>query len=414
MKRAAWCVALVGFAQDPAGTLEKAREKILPSLTHLPKTICVETIDRSYFSRGDRTGAAPSCETIGIDRKKGRNQPRLDYADRVRVAVTLTNGREIYSWTGSEPVSYSVEDMLYPGPIGTGAYASYLLDIFTNPAVHFRLLEERPETLVYGFRVPIEASHFSVGAGGEWVATGYSGSFQIQREPPKIGRFTVQTSELPPETSACETTSVLEFGDGAGWLAPGKSTTHDVMRDASETDSVTTISDCREAPPTSPPREPTAGASLRAGIALSLVFNAPIDSDVAAAGDAISATVTDAHSEGTKDAKFGWLRGATVSGRITRVEHRMAQQGKPAVFVISVAFETLDVKGEVSPFYAKLTDRPAFERIPVAEKSTNFPPSGHGRRDWSGTFMFASRASRYVLNAPFESKWLTTAPDTVN
>jgi hypothetical protein len=50
----------------------------------------------------------------------------------------------------------------------------------------------------------------------------------------------------------------------------------------------------------------------------------------------------------------------------------MAQRGNPAVFVISIAFETLDVKGVVSPFYAKLTGRPAFERISVAEKSANF------------------------------------------
>src|SRR5580692_7822511 len=107
MRRGVCFVALAALAQDPAGTLESAREKILPKLTRLPKMVCVETMDRSYFSR-QQLGPAPACETISLDRKKGRNAPRLAYTDRVRVAVTLTEDREIYSWTGAEPPSYSV------------------------------------------------------------------------------------------------------------------------------------------------------------------------------------------------------------------------------------------------------------------------------------------------------------------
>jgi hypothetical protein len=55
----------------------------------MPKLVCVETIDRSYFSRGDPPYPLPSCEQIAIDRKKGRNKPKLDYTDRVRVAVAI-------------------------------------------------------------------------------------------------------------------------------------------------------------------------------------------------------------------------------------------------------------------------------------------------------------------------------------
>jgi hypothetical protein len=408
MRRAVWFVALLAFAQDPAGTLEKARQKILPKLTGLPKIVCVETIDRRYFPR-DQPGPAPACETISLDRKKGRNPPKLGYTDRVRVAVTLTEDREIYSWTGREPVSYSVEDILHPGPIGTGTFAGHLLDVFTNPAVQFRLLEEGAEALEYGFRVPVEASHYLVGAGGGWVETGYSGSLRIQRASQSISRFTMLTNELPPETSMCETSTVLEFADRPGWLMPATSTAHDVMRDASEADSVTTISDCREATALAPARAQGAGQALAAGIELTMVIDTPFDSELTAAGDTISATIKEAHLEGTKDAKFAWLVGATVSGRITRVEHRL-----PRLFVFSVAFETLDVKGVISPFYAKLIHVPPFAMFLVKDKSTSPSASGHGRKDWSATFIIDSRASHYVLRAPFESKWLTTAPDGAN
>ncbi len=411
MRWAIGFVALAALAQDPAGTLEKAREKILPKLTGLPKAMCVETIDRRYFPR-EQSGPAPTCETIALDRKKGRNAPRLEYSDRVRVAVTIAADREIYSWTGRDTPSYSVEDILHPGPIGTGAFASHLLDLFTSPDVRFRLLEEGPEALEYGFRVPVEASHYLIRAGGDWLATGYSGSFRIERGSQNISRLTVQTNELPPQTSMCEITSLLEYTDGEPWFVPKSSTGHDVMRDGYETDSSTTISDCRHATATStaPPRQPTAGPALPLNILLSLVSNTPFDSDLTAAGDPISAMIGDAHTQGsTKDAwKFAWLLGATVSGRITRVEHRM-----PETWQFSVAFETLDVKGVVSPFYATLVHEP-FERYIVPKKSISPPPSGHGRKDWSATFVFHSRASRYVLRAPFESRWLTTAPNTAN
>ena len=106
-------------------------------------------------------------------------------------------------------------------------------------------------------------------------------------------------------------------------MAPKTSTTHDVMRDASE-------------------------------FVLSLVSDTPFDSDLTATGDAISATISEAHVEGAKGAELAWLLGATVRGRITRVEHRKT------TFLFAVAFETLDVKGVVSPFYAKLIHNPPF------------------------------------------------------
>ena len=171
IKRAAWFIALIAFAQDPAGTLEEARGKVLAKAARLPNYVCVETIDRSYFSRRDPPNPPPSCERIGIDRKRGRDKLQLDATDRVRVAVAFREEREIYSWPGSGAVSYNVEDILNPGPIGTGAFAGYLLDIFRSPTVRFRLLEDRPDSLEYGFRVPIEASHYYVAARGQWIET---------------------------------------------------------------------------------------------------------------------------------------------------------------------------------------------------------------------------------------------------
>jgi hypothetical protein len=97
MRLAVWALAAVAaFAQDASRTLEQARDKILSQITHLPKYVCVETIDRSYFSRPNPPDPPPSCEQIAIDRKKGRNRPKLDYTERVRVAVTFTRDRRFF------------------------------------------------------------------------------------------------------------------------------------------------------------------------------------------------------------------------------------------------------------------------------------------------------------------------------
>ena len=177
----------------------------------MPRYVCVETIDRSYFSRKEPPESPPSCEQIAVDRKKGRYSLKLDATDRLRVSVAVPQGREIFSWTGIAPYSHGVEDILQAGPIGTGVFAVHLLDIFSNPSVRFRLLEERQDELEYGFRVPVEASRFVVGASTEWLATGYSGCIHLDRDSVAVRRFTFETEELPPETQMCQESTVVEF-----------------------------------------------------------------------------------------------------------------------------------------------------------------------------------------------------------
>jgi len=172
MKRAIGLVAIAALAQDPFETLEKARDKMLAEIPTRPRYTCVETIDRSYFSRHSLLASYPSCERLSADRKAGRAKLRLDATDRLRVEVAVTQGTEIYSWTNPASFSYSVEQILQFGPTGTGAFAAYLIDIFGNPSVRFQALEKQSENLQYSFRVPIEASRLLIKAGTQWRSAG--------------------------------------------------------------------------------------------------------------------------------------------------------------------------------------------------------------------------------------------------
>jgi hypothetical protein len=175
-------------------------------------------------------------------------------------------------------------------------FASHLLDVLSNLAVRFQVLDERPDALEYGFRVPVEASHVVMGAGREWLPTGYNGSLWIGRDSLDVRRLTVDTEELPPQTLMCKSNMVLEFPSrqtaGPLWFVPTQTRTHDILRDATEIDSVSTISGCREVPPAPASRPLRQGAPLPGGLHVTLNFDADIDWDEAAAGDSISATVT--------------------------------------------------------------------------------------------------------------------------
>lgn len=392
VKRAIGLIAIAALAQDPSAMLEKARDKMLSEIPTRPRYTCVETIDRSYFSRRSLFASSPSCERLSADRKAGRAKLRLDATDRLRVAVAITQGTEIYSWTGPTSFSYSLDQILQFGPIGTGAFAAHLIDIFSNPSVRFQALEDRGENLAYSFRVPIEASHLIIKTGTEWRPAGYSGSFTIDPRSLEMRRFTMASDELPPETSLCEvgTTNEYQGEKHLDVLLPSVSRSHDILRDATETELVTTFSDCRESP------QPPSGSAITLDLALSqqtleLALSTPIDTTTSAAGDIISARLTEPILL-PRSPQVLAPAGSTVTGRIVQMQRRLFPGN---YFVVSLAFDRVQVDGK----FFKLRIKSNVNRV-----ATN--------SEWPmGTFSFPATNSRYVIPAGFKSKW-TTVPQS--
>ena len=209
-------------------------------------------------------------------------------------------------------------------------------------------------------------------------------------------RLLAQSEELPPETMMCELSTTNEYqGENTlGLLLPIVSRSHNIMRDTTETDRVTTLSNCRES--TAPPstREPDAALVLPERIPFELALATPIDTASAAAGDVISARLTGPllGSSGKVLAPTG----ATATGRIVRMEHHL---GPRNYFLVSMAFDTLQVSGAEFRLYARsywngdaMLSRQEHEDGPM------------------GTFLFPGGTSRYVISAGHKSEWRTTAP----
>jgi hypothetical protein len=206
----------------------------------------------------------------------------------------------------------------------------------------------------------------------------------------------MESEELPPQTTMCELSTTNEYqGENTlGLLLPSVSRSHNIMRDTTETDQVTTLSNCREsaAPPSR--RGPDAALGLPERIPFELALATPIDTASAAAGDVISARLT-----GPLLGPSGKVlapTGATATGRIVRMEHQL---GARNYFLVSMAFDTLQVAGVELRLYAR------------SDGNGKAMLSRQGHEDWpTGTFLFPGSNPQYVISAGYKSKWRTTAP----
>ncbi len=339
-------LAAIACAQtppQPADVLARARVQLTAAAADTPRYTCTQTVDRKYFR--ETRQAQRSCDAIVAGQRNGRSKPLLEATDRLRFDVEVSDGGfEIYAWPGAARISNErIEEMAGGGPLGSGPFGPFLLDIFTNPGVEFQYLGEREHRFEYRYRVPVEASHYRVQAGTKWRVTAYDGAFLLEPATAALKQLAVRTLELPPDTSSCEATTSMQFESlriGAGeYLIPSQTTLEVIGRDAGRTENSTVYSACREFRGESvvrfddtPPVE--TNTSQRTG---ALLLATEIDTSRAAAGDAVSATL----EKPLIDPVTGRVMapaGALARGRITHLEHHLARDD---YFLVGLTFDTL-------------------------------------------------------------------------
>ncbi len=221
--------------RDPAAVLEQARARLQAMARNLEKYVCVETLDRSSY----RPAASQ----------------RLVSTDRVRLEVSLAQGRELHSWPGATRFdARNVDALIGNGPVSTGAFGGYLASVFGQPGVTFEYAGEQTangrRVFEYRYRVPVEASRFEIKSATAWRAAAYEGSFQVDPESFELSRLTVRTGELPADAGFCKASTTLEYervhiGD-SDVVLPRQSQLDIVLDEEREARNVTTFSKCRE------------------------------------------------------------------------------------------------------------------------------------------------------------------------
>jgi hypothetical protein len=419
-------------AEDGADLLSRATEKVLSATRRLPKYTCLETINRTFYNPPRET-LRPRALTEGpqdacsVDRAGDLS---LEAKDRLRVEVAEAGGREIQSWPGASRFDTRTIGQMIPfGPVSTGSFGVYLLDIFENPGAQIKFTGSKTDglrkVLEYSFRVRREASHCNVKGSTGWRVTGFSGSFEIYTATADLARLVIETDRLSPDTNMCYAKTTIDYHfmliGGNEFLIPLRSELETPEPDGSQTDSVTEFSACREytaesgikfderdPPVSSIKTAPQHVIVLPPGLSLSLALVGAIDLGTAAAGDRVIAKVVHAiHARGSKEVLVP--AGAIARGRILEMRHEFST----SQFGISIRFSTLETNGAVSPISVRFAREVKSEtRTPhgFVNRGTEFSLPAPASRERGSLFVFPAKSGAHVIPNGFQSKWTTVAP----
>jgi hypothetical protein len=350
---------------DPTDVLVRLRGQVTAHGQRIPNHTCVETIQRDHFL--PRGTTPKSCDALLSQRNKSGAGPLLKAGtmDRLRLDVALSDGREIYSWPGAGTFleGDGIFDLIRDGPIGTGPFASMVLDIFNPSSARFFYDGDTApggrRLMQYSFTVPREQSNYRARAGNAWWVTGYTGTVLVDPQTATPVRITIRTDELPPQTAACEVDTTLDYSTvqlgGLGYLLPNATHQRFISRDGSEVENSITFAACKEykAESTLTFEEPASSASpprpvvvLKAtgwptGLPVSVELTADMALDQAAAGDRIEGRLA-LPIRDPKQRKTLAPAGALMAGRLMLVE---TNYSIPRDITVSLRWETIDING---------------------------------------------------------------------
>ncbi|HWC95564.1 MAG TPA: hypothetical protein VG456_02410 [Candidatus Sulfopaludibacter sp.] len=411
-------------APDPNAVLEQARTRLQAMAHNLEKYVCAENVNRSYYQRVTPAEAPAHPDAPALcGPASGGGARLLESTDRVRLEVTLSDGRELHSWPGATRFdTRNVDELIRDGPVSTGSFGGDLAGIFGGAGVSFRYLG--PQTVdgktlfEYHYQVPVEASRFQIKVSGAWVPAPYEGEFRIDPQTFQLDSMTLRTNQLPAAAAFCAASTALAYqyarvGE-TEILLPRQSQLDIDLKSGRETRNLTTFSSCREYQAESEivfESAPEPGAkvaqaaprprvALPIGLPVLLALTAPIDTATASAGDAVSAKlVKPVRRLGTNEELIP--AGATVHGRIRRVERHLLPS---PYFLVAIAFNRVDVQGTLSPFFAHSDPNPDVAK----ELGANLAMRDTGIWFWGvGTFLFPSSKDHMVIPAGYETKWFT-------
>jgi hypothetical protein len=407
-------------ARDPSAVLEQARSRFRELSRNLEKYVCTETIQRSYYRRTsipDEGGQVCSAA-------RSTNDPlEIESTDRVRLEVSVAEGRELHSWPGATRFeTRDVDELIRNGPVSTGGFGGDLSGVFDHAGVTFSYRGERSVNgkllYEYHYMVPVDASRFEVKGGGAHHPVAYEGEFQLDPESLELESLTIRADELPSDLPICSATTTLDYRrvhiGNSDLLLPSRSALQLELKYGRFARNITTYASCREYQAESAINFDTVSTvgstttspagrfrvALPIGVPVTLALEGAIDTDSSCTGDPIAARVIKPVrlSRSTQDVIPA---GAIVRGRVRRVEHHLSPT---PYFLIAISFNRIEFDGYVAPFAA----RHEADQAVAKEVGANLALRETGTRLWAvGTFLFRTSKSRIVLPAGSESQWFT-------
>ena len=409
---------LVSAQQNPQDVLAGLREKVLQTVDRLPRYVCTETIDRTE-REPDRSFEA-SCADL-LKENYGRARLQLASSDRLRLDVAVSNNQEMYSWTGANHFhEKGLFDLVGHGPLSNGGFASFFIAIFRRDKADFTFDKEVTaggrKLYQFQFGVPLERSHYRVGSSFSKDLTAYGGSFLADPVTFDLVQLTVRTHSPSAVAGVCEASTILDYHrvhlNNGDFLLPLETRLRIVDESGQESNVQTVFSGCheflsqsnlifgssseddlqsskearRQKPSMLPPQLP-----------FTLALTQAINTGTAAAGDPISCTLTTP----IRNKSQTFVRpGATVTGRIIRLEHVYRREPHLRIFI---KLEEVDTGGVRIPLYAR-------EHRSEGGRSV-VPLRAFGGGNY-GTYRFKGVKPDFIIKRGFKTQWITMLPES--
>ncbi len=341
-------LGLCGAQKDlPPDLLLLARIKVrmAENLERLPNYTCLQTVERSM--RRAKSG-------------------KYELLDTVRLEVAYLSGKELFSWPGAGKFDERELHDIIGGTTSTGAFALLARTVFLSRAPVFKYQGERVvsgrRSHQFEFLVRRLVSGYQIRVGKEAGITGFRGTFCADAGTLDLIRLEIEAEEIPPNLGVSEVHNAMEYGSvriGEGrFLLPVASELRMTDMLGNDNRNRTTYSACRqyagesaikfEDPPPDAPAvaaEPPAPISLPAGLTIELKLEHEIAGRRLAIGDPVRTVAT---KEARKDGAIVLPKGAILTGRISRWEHRRAGID---YWVLGLIFDTVEFGGRRGEFH---------------------------------------------------------------
>jgi hypothetical protein len=421
---------------DPNQLLQRAVQRIAENTRALKRLTCEEHTTRRFYLASSKENVS-TAGIADVPSWQGRN---LFWSDRLRVELSLFDGKNVFSWVGGGRFDSDLDGLITEGATLSGVLGPFDISVLLNDADPSRFRYEGSASALartvakYSYQVPVEKSHLLFpDQAGKRTTVPYQGFFLVDAAAADLLRLCIELNQFPPHTQISAGTVVSDYAvhsisDHAAFV-PANSTMRLLFKQGQLAVNEMQYTNCHvfqaestlhfgDAP------QPNAAALARSiaeqlpplpkNRLVKLALNAPLDSSTAATGDAVEARVV--KSLKGKDGRTIIPAGARAHGRILR----LIQYSSPYNSIeLVLRFDSIESEGQTVPLRLSPPDSEiptakkdarsmvGTQRMPVfvVQDQTQLNRAEDDRKNGTKTFDF-NQTDRLRLPAGYTTEWI--------